>query len=117
MPVIQELPCHGSPSSSAVNALMWRPTERVSKIKTDGNGLALTLLLYHNAITAVFSTASSRDSLLALQLCSHPQLRTSGPAPEPQLSIMQVGKIRRGFFVCFLENKKRKGRGCGHSEG
>lgn len=64
MPVIQELPCHGSPSSSAVNALMWRPTVRVSKIKTDGDGLALTLLLYHNAITAAFSTASSQDTPL-----------------------------------------------------
>lgn len=84
MPVIQELPCHGSPSSSAVNALLWRPTERVSKIKTDGNGLALTLLLYHNASTAVFSTASSQDSLLVLQLCSHPQSHTGVRAPETQ---------------------------------
>lgn len=111
MPVIQELPCHGSPSSSAANALLWRPTERVSKIKTDGNGSALTLLLYHNAVTAVFSTASSRDSFLALQLCSHPQAHTSGPAPEPRLSTMRVGKILRGLLSLFL------GRGCGHSEG
>lgn len=89
MPVIQELPCHGSPSSSAVNALMWRPTERVSKIKTDGNGLALTLLLYHNAIVAVFSTASSRDSL---RHCSCAATPNYSPAARLQSHDSAPGK-------------------------
>lgn len=114
MPVIQELPCHGSPSSSAVNALMWRPTERVSKIKTDGNGLALTLLLYHNAIPAVFSTASSRDSLLALQLCSCPSY-----APVAQLQTHNLAPCKRERFTMgFLcLGKHILGKHCGHNEG
>lgn len=113
MPVIQELPCHGSPSSSAVNALMWHPTERVSKIKTDGKGLALTLLLYHNAITAVLSTASSRDTLLVLQLRGCPQVCTRGPAPDLQLSTKQVRQIH----PCFCLSLAKYVLWRGHSEG